>query len=121
MSAQNYYMASKPYFWQWDDGGEALAIPEGSTLIFKTQLVQIIKSLSADGLPPFGALLLLWIASGASSKRLLDELQPVVSKLVNEVVSTSKPDFGDAWEFLRMLSDLPGAQRRDKTSIPSWF
>ncbi|MEL7149047.1 MAG: hypothetical protein AAFO69_21920, partial [Bacteroidota bacterium] len=114
MRAQRYYMACKPYYWRWEDEGEVIAIPDGSTLIFSEQLLLVIKELSPLGLPPFGVLLLLNTAASTTGERLLSELKPIIHQLVSDRCSTSKPDLGDAWDFLEMVNRLPDSIKTDE-------
>ena len=117
MSAHRYYMACEPYFWQWDDGGESIAIPGGSTLMFREQLLALIKQLHPVGLPQFGMMLLLQVASSVSGKRLLKELHPIVAQLVDERCSTSQVDFEEGWQFLEMINQLPDSCKTESNVV----
>jgi hypothetical protein len=53
-----------PYlaFWRWEDHGQIAAWWDGRTIAFKAELGVAIEALAPRGLPPFGALLLVYAA-----------------------------------------------------------
>jgi hypothetical protein len=53
-----------PYlaFWRWEDHGQIAAWWDGRTIAFKAELATAIETLAPRGLPPFGALLLVYAA-----------------------------------------------------------
>jgi hypothetical protein len=48
--------------WRWAENGSVLVWCDGSTVAFREEVVQVLGSLSPHGLPPFGAVVLLFAA-----------------------------------------------------------
>lgn len=62
MDTLHYFRSHKDYFWQWEEGGEVIAIPGGSTICYREQLVSILSNLTHFGLPSLGSVLLVLAA-----------------------------------------------------------
>jgi hypothetical protein len=61
--ARRYLTPRGDSFWHWADDGMAIAWTDGSTIIFRPQLEQILSRLATAGLPPLDPLLLLMAAT----------------------------------------------------------
>ena len=69
-----YFQGYEGYFWQWetdkdamehpDDGFNVLAIPHVSVIAYRKHALEILSVMAEQGLPPFGALLLVLYESG---------------------------------------------------------
>ncbi|AEW02126.1 hypothetical protein A4D02_08915 [Niastella koreensis] len=55
----DYFQAPHKYFWRWADGGQVIEWRDGDTICYRDELMPILKHLSKDGLPAFGAILLV--------------------------------------------------------------
>ena len=66
MTFEDYFQAYKDYFWVWEDQAEVVSITGGSTIAYREFILATLESLSAQGLPPFGALLLAIVATNQS-------------------------------------------------------
>src|ERR1700761_9336678 len=109
MDSKEYFQAYKSYFWQWEEKNEIIAIPGGDTIAYVRYIQDVVDALSSQGLPPFGALLLVIAATNYSTGDPLGQIQRIIE-------NDSSPYFGDmpyretqqeAMELLRVLAALP--------------
>lgn len=103
MAKLNYFQSFENYFWQWEELGEVVCIPGGSTIAYKAFLKDVIPLISVQGLPPFGALLLAIIATNPNGKQVLNELD---SRITDEDGSIEIVR-GQAQAFLHLLASVP--------------
>jgi hypothetical protein len=62
-AAGRSYLSAAPHsFWRWTDDAEAIAWADGKTIVFRQELVRVVRHLVPHGLPPLGAVLLLLAA-----------------------------------------------------------
>lgn len=105
MTAAEYLRSYKPYFWEWEDDAEVISIPEGSTVVYRSYLKEVIEVLADQGLPPLGTLLLTIIATNPRGtndlKVLRDRIKEQLGKDLQE----------DVFKFLNDLSSLPPLYR----------
>ena len=80
MTALNYFQSYQNYFWQWEDAGEVVAIPQETTIAYRQLLGDIIDKLYPQGLPPFGSLLLVMIATNPNGSISLDAIYSIVQR-----------------------------------------
>ncbi len=113
MAKTNYFQSFEHSFWQWEELGEVVSIPDGSTIVYKGFLKEIIPAISAQGLPPFGALLLAIIATNTNGKQLLNELDSGIADENNFL----EIDKGQAKAFLHLLSSIPEEFKKGKKKI----
>lgn len=99
MKPLQYFRAQEYYFWQWADNAEVIEIPDGTTICYRRQLNEIILYLGEQGLPPFGSLLLVLIASGHSTKDGLLQISRYFAKYAEMCE--------EAMDFLDNVSRLP--------------
>lgn len=59
MDTLHYFRSYKDYFWQWEEGGEVIAIPGASTICYREQLIGMLSNLTHFGLPSLGSVLLV--------------------------------------------------------------
>lgn len=104
----NYFKSERDYFWRWADNFEATETATGATIAYKAYLSDVITQLAPQGLPPFGALLLAYIATNQNSSTEI--LAIYKNKKVNSpsIFSNNKLSFlRDAFQFLVNLSKVP--------------
>src|SRR5262245_12876830 len=60
--ALDYLRAPAEGLWRWAENGAVLVWKDGSTVVFREELVQILEWLAPNGLPSFGAIVFLLAA-----------------------------------------------------------
>src|SRR5215467_445436 len=60
--ALEYLRAPKNGLWHWAENGAVLVWQDGTTIAFREEVVQILEWLAPNGLPSFGAIVLLLAA-----------------------------------------------------------
>lgn len=70
VAAQRYFAEPNPAFWQWADDGEVVTTLDGETIAFREELIAVLEPLAPQGLPSFGALLLMLAACRDSFRGL---------------------------------------------------
>lgn len=113
MAKLNYFQSFENYFWQWEEMGEVVCIPGGSTIAYKAFLKDVIPLVSVQGLPPFGALLLAIIATNPNGKQVLNELD---SRITDEDGSMEITR-GQAHAFLHLLASVPEEFKKGSKKI----
>ena len=103
MSAGDYFQAYKDYFWQWEEGGDVVAIPGSSTIAYKAFLVDALDKISGQGFPPFGALLLAVIATNAEGDKDLNTVYALMDKIIGEDNDVNREPLTSAISFLKEL------------------
>lgn len=61
-SAADWLLPSSDALWHWDGEGEAIVWMDGTTLLFREELAQIVERLSGEGLPSLNVVVLLMAA-----------------------------------------------------------
>lgn len=67
LAARRYFNDAEPRFWTWSD--DAIAWPDGVTIVFYRELAELFRRLALDGLPRFSPLLLLLAACRENYRR----------------------------------------------------
>lgn len=67
LAARRYFNDAEPRFWTWSD--DAIAWPDGTTIVFYRELAELFRRLALDGLPRFSPLLLLLAACRENYRR----------------------------------------------------
>lgn len=103
-----YFQVYDNYFWQWEEQNTVLAIPNGNTIAYRKSIVETMEILSVQGLPPFGSLLLVIIATSQRGDESLD----MIKRNINDSQRQSHGDLNHeiikgAFDFLEQLSRLP--------------
>lgn len=130
-----YFQSYHDYFWEWEidhmfhgnvienpqdfEGGfNCITIPEGMTIAYKEQVVEVLQLLSGVGLPPFGALVLTFLATNSG------EVEIAVSEIFREILELHKNfpsvdhiDFESAEAFVKTLIILPSVYKKGKNRI----
>ncbi|MBN71785.1 MAG: hypothetical protein CME32_21190 [Gimesia sp.] len=112
---RKYLIPSRDAFWKWTDAGEVIAWQDGSTILFRQELEEILSHLAPQGLPPFDLLLIL-LAGMRDPIHDLERLEaqvkdfaslsPVVSR--TEALSSTQ---GILESGLKKVQELPGELR----------
>lgn len=104
MEFYSYFKAYSNYFWTWEEGLEVLSIPKSSTIAYFQYIFQILEFLSEQGLPPFGSLLLVIIATNKNVSKNMAEIEKIIK---NATKNSNSALLDDVICFLNMLSELP--------------
>jgi hypothetical protein len=104
MDFNQYFQCHERYFWQWEDDEDIIAIPEGSTIAYRVQAVEVLEHLNTQGIPPFGALLLAFIAL---NPRADSNLKDVYKIACARIESTDNLTVSSAITFLERLAAVP--------------
>ncbi|MBE7173546.1 MAG: hypothetical protein INR73_23440 [Williamsia sp.] len=102
----DYFQGYEGYFWRWEEDGEVLAVPGGSTIAYKAFVTEVLEHLSSQGFPPFGALLLCIIATNPGGESALNEVYALMDAKLGGGNSTREP-LKSAISFLLLLAQLP--------------
>ena len=111
-----YFSAKNIYFWRWGDHGLVLEMYNGNTICYREDLIQILRDLSSNGLPPLGAVLLLLQACKtgealfSSNGELFHDTILVLEKqgLLKE---KTREKIEKAFQFLEYINKLPAELR----------
>ena len=94
-------------------GYNCISIPDGMTIAYKEQVIEILHLLSDIGLPPFGSLILILLAT--NSGEVDAAIKEVFSKTLKEFTQYSKVDhidYASAESFLKTLRMLPEVYKK---------
>lgn len=111
MSPAEYFQSYHNYFWQWEkeSGEDVLCIPQESTIAYNNFITDVIEKLSPQGLPPFGSLLLLVIATNPNGQTSLD----AIYSLISTTLKTSDDNtLSKAISFLKLVSEVPDKYKK---------
>lgn len=112
-TATTYLQALEGHFWQWEEDFTVVSIPNGSTIAYRQSIAAILKSLSGQGLPRFGSLLLAIVAMNPHGKKSLAEITTILQRVPN-LAPTS---INSALEFLTLLAEVPDTYKAGKRKI----
>jgi len=130
-----YFQSYDAYFWEWEidhmfqgtvidnaqdyrGGYNCISIPDGMTIAYKEQVVEILKLLSETGFPPFGALVLTFLATNSGEvKAALNEIFDDILEQHKNFPSVDHIDFAAAEAFLKTLQALPSVYKTGKNRI----
>ena len=124
----NYLQAYDDYFWQWEENGEVIGIPNSSTISYRKPMSDILNGLAKGGLPPFGAILLALIATNEQMpENSLGEIGELMEESITENHLHNKSPIiqhlqilGEAMQFLQLLQKLPTSYK-NKTGRMALF
>ncbi|MDF1695567.1 MAG: hypothetical protein P1U56_07030 [Saprospiraceae bacterium] len=104
MDWNRYFDHFENYFWQWEEQGEVAAVPEASTIAYRTAIVHILTVLQPQGIPPFGTLLL---AMAFTSRSKFNSDRGVKSFIENYAFrSAYEEDIQNSLKFLAILNSM---------------
>ena len=106
--ATDYLAPSKHAFWKWSDGRDAIVWADGTTIVFRAELAEVLTLLAPNGLPPLNTVLLLIAASRASWDGAIDKigmLAGVLRDLKTDEVPGSFPHIINGLNAIRALPE----------------
>ena len=108
MEANAYFQSFESSFWQWEENGEVASIPGGATIAYKEFLREVLPVISVQGLPTFGALLLVILATNENGKDAIHSIEKIIEKTKYS---------NDVLGFLHLLADLPSDMRKGRNRL----
>ncbi|MEM9824354.1 MAG: hypothetical protein AAF985_24930, partial [Bacteroidota bacterium] len=114
MKAVEIYLQSyQDYFWQYEDEGVIIAIPNGRTIGYSSLILSdIIPALAPQGLPRFGSLLLAMAATNAHGNDSLNTIFHIALKYVHKC-----PEVEEGIWFAKLLTQLPADYKKGTLRI----
>ncbi|GAB2647807.1 hypothetical protein GCM10027035_46810 [Emticicia sediminis] len=109
MDFNNYFQSYQDYFWQWEENGEVLSIPKGNTIAYKKAVSEMLEFLAPQGLPSFGSVLLVFIATNPNAKDSIYSLSKAFLYKNNLQDSTIA--------FLELLESVPQIYKGTKKKL----
>jgi ribosomal protein L7/L12 len=86
-----------------------LCIPQESTIAYNNFIKDVIKKLSPQGLPSFGSLLLIIVATNPNGQTSLDAIYSLISGLLK---TTDNNTLSKAIAFLKLVSEVPDKYKK---------
>ncbi len=77
MKFYEYFGADKCGFWQWEEQGTVIAVPNGPTIAYRDQVAPMLDLLADQGLPSFDTLLLVLLATNPDGANAVEILPSV--------------------------------------------
>jgi hypothetical protein len=116
MQAQDYFQSFEDYFWEWESNSDGLylVVPNAKTIAHSNLVYEILEYLSEESIPPFGSLLLAFIATNSEVGDSFDSILYYVRKKEVLIDGKSIPDISSAIEFLEKLKQLYGYKQGKK-------
>lgn len=104
-TARRYLAPPSQSFWEWRDQGEVIVWANETTILFRGELVHVLRHLAPQGLPPLNAVVLLLAACRDSWRESSSE----IGTLAGLMVSIGRRSF-PYWfsEVLRQLDAVAG-------------
>src|SRR5689334_18676434 len=94
-------------FWQWQNQGNVVAWPDGTTIAFRPELRLILERLAPGGLPPLGSVVLLLAACRESWPLASSQFVTLYPTLVSADSPTLPPWFIELPPRLDDIRRLP--------------
>lgn len=107
MEFQYYFQSFNNYFWQWEEDFEITAIPKENTIAYKDFLKDILQFLTPQGIPSFGSLLLVTIATNPKGEKSLDIVYSIINNWMNKYSLTNENIINEAISLLKQIASLP--------------
>lgn len=105
--AADYLAPSKHAFWKWSDGRDAIIWADGTTIVFRAELAEVLTLLAPNGLPPLNTVLLLIAASRASWDDSSDNIG-ILAGVLRDPKTDEVPEwFPDVVNGLNAIGALP--------------
>lgn len=92
---------TRNYFWQWEDNGQIVAIPDGNTIAYRELILQTLEELCPQGIPRFGSLLLILTALNPNGEESLKSIKAIVFQYV-----IAEEEYELAFMFLNNVQSL---------------
>lgn len=116
MNDDVYFRSIAGYFWQWEEEGNVIAIPNSSTIAYRQFVIEVMGLLRMQGLPPFGSLLLTIIATNNNGDKALDDVYALMDTKLGSANNVREP-LKSAIVFLKLLAQLPKQYKQGKLRI----
>src|ERR1700754_4584390 len=111
MRSFSYFIRNDDYFWTLEEDGDVIAIRGGDTIAYSEFVIRMLEDLADLGLPPFGSLLLVIIATNHSANDLIGQIEALIRRSItgkNQVyVEHRLKVLDEAVRFLNLLASLP--------------
>jgi len=111
-----YFQSYEGYFWQWEENGAVIAIPHSVTIAYKDFVMEVLEHLSAQGIPPFGSLLLAIIATNSQGETALNDVYALLDRKLEGRNSEREP-LTSALAFLKLVAQLPKQYKEGKNRL----
>jgi len=114
---KNYFKPPSNYFWKWAEGAEVIEWKSGTTICYRSDVIEVLREIYSEGIPPLCPLLLIL---AACQKPINEQNKSILNKILVE-------DFGDdtslradlqaAFDFLDIITALPPALKKGTSRI----
>lgn len=114
-----YYQSYNNYFWQWEEDTEVISIPNGNTIAYRMVVLNIVKEIAPQGLPPFGALLLSLVALNPNGENDIHTVRTILGfKFGKSQPQISRDEnLHQSFHFLRKLQKIDEKYKSGKWKI----
>lgn len=100
MTLPEYIQSFEDYFWEWEDAGEVITIPDSITIAYTAQITELLSKSAIHGFPPFGSVILFFIAVNPQSNSGIESVRDILKRHLST-------DVGDVIKFLKVIASLP--------------
>lgn len=127
MELKDYFQSYQDYLWEWttdedvpDDTGyhenNLISIPGIGAVVYRSYLIEVLKHLQPQGLPPFGALLLVLYAIQESYSNL-DPLFHHLKRIQTDQVDIERLNISSGFKLIENLKTLESKYKRGYNRI----
>ena len=135
VTAADYFGASQQWCWHWAEGLNVIEWKNYETLVYREDLLAVMKEIQISGLPHINTLLFVLAACRLSPEELKNKEELIVNSIKYWGEHGPTTDFGknrvrfvnDAFAFLKHIAQLPESYRSGKArahllqSLPELF
>src|SRR5258708_2761951 len=100
LHARRYLAPSLDSFWGWSDGGDVLTWRKGPTIVFRAEVVEVLRPLVPHGFPHFDAIVLFLAACRSVEK--IGEPEIEIHKVLPSLTESEKRN----WRYRDLLVAL---------------
>ena len=115
MILKQYFQAYNNYFWQWEEEGNVIAVPNGNTIAYWPRVKAILDKIHLQGLPRFGPFLLALAATSNNGAETIKGAVDTIRRRVED--ERQKPELKSAEAFLNLLASLPKEYKSEHLQI----
>lgn len=121
-----YFSAPKNHFWRWADGGEVIETTLGNTICYREELVEILRNLAPQGLPPLANILLVllgcqdkWEEIKTNENRNLLNVLYFLNKrsITGNQIPYKEKELMEAIKLIDLINQLPKELREKKKRV----
>ncbi|MDF2553042.1 MAG: hypothetical protein K0R77_2317 [Chryseobacterium sp.] len=127
MELTQYFQSYKDYFWEWttdedvpDDTvyheNNLISIPNVGAIVYRPYVIEVLKELQPQGLPPFGALLLVLYAIQDGYLNL-DGILYHIKRIQLDYIDVEKLNINEGIKFLENLRALGNKYKKGQNKI----